>query len=226
LASNYQVGDEIHYKTGSPTVVGIPHHGAATVLSVDVDKNLLTVETRDGDQLSYNPAQLRRQTAESTVYREETRELAEGDRIAFIAADRENRVRSGDFAIVERIGGDNSISATLDSGRAVALDPEKARHIEHGYTVESARHLSADRALLTGDSGQVAEQQAALTRLNPHTREIVIYTSDGSSPLQQAQGIDTDARLAAEGISTDPALGNMPAPAMPEIELEGFGLGL
>ncbi len=204
LANNYWPGDEIHYKTGSPTVVGIPHHGAATVLSVDVDKNLLTVETHEGELVSYNPAQLRRQTAESAVYREETRELAEGD----------------------RIGGDNTISVRLDSGRAVALDSEQARHIDHGYTVERARHLSADRVLLTGDSAQLAERQAALARLNPHTREIGIYTSDGSRPLQQSQGIATDARLAEEGVSMDPTLGNMPQPAMPEIELEGFGLGL
>ena len=47
---------------------------------MDGNKNILTVETREGEQVSYNPAQLRRQTAESTIYREETRELAEGDR--------------------------------------------------------------------------------------------------------------------------------------------------
>ncbi len=226
LAANYLPGDEIHYKTGSPTVVGIPHHGAATVLSVDVDKNLLTVETRDGDQLSYNPAQLRRQTAESAVYREETRELAEGDRIRFTSADRENRVRSGDFATVQRVGSDNGISATLDSGRAVALDPEQTRHIDYGYTVEHARHLYADRILLTGESNQFEEQQTVLTRLNPHTRDIGIYMSDSSSPLQQAQGIAAGGQLPEEGLSAESALVNIPASVMPEIEFEGFGLGI
>ena len=55
------------------------------------------------------------------------------------------------------------------------------------YSVESAQHLSADRLILTGESSQLAGQQEALTRLNPHTREVGIYTSDGSNPLQQAQ---------------------------------------
>ena len=226
LAANYQPGDEIHYKTGSPTAEGIPNNSAATVLSVNGNKNILTVETREGEQVSYNPAQLRRQTAESTVYREESRELAEGDRISFTAADRENRVRSGDFATVERIGNDNSISARLDSGRAVELDPEKARHIDYGYTVESAQHLSADRLILTGESSQLAGQQEALTRLNPHTREVGIYTSDGSNPLQQAQGIATDVQLTEEGFSIDSALSNSPEPTLPQIDFEGFGLGL
>jgi conjugative relaxase-like TrwC/TraI family protein len=226
IAANYQPGDEIHYKTGSPTTEGIPNNSASTVLSVHANKNILTVETRDGEQISYNPAQLRRQTAESTVYREETRELAEGDRIAFTTADRENRVRSGDFATVERIGEDNSISARLDNGRAVELDPEKARHIDYGYTVESAQHLNADRILLTGENSQLAEQQTALTKLNPHTREIGIYTSDGTNPLQQVQGIATDVQLAEEGFSINSALSNMPEPTIPEIDFEGFGLGL
>ncbi len=226
LAAIYQPGDEIHYKTGSPAAEGIPNNSVATVFSVDGNKNILTIETREGEQISYNPAQLRRQTAESTVYREETLKLAEGDRISFTIADRDNRVRSGDFATVERIGDDNSISARLDSGRAVELDPEKSQHIDYGYTVETAQHLSADRLILTGESSQLAGQQEALTKLNPHTREVGIYTSDGSNPLQQTQGIATDVQLAEEGFSIDTGLSNMPEPTLPEIDFEGFGLGL
>ena len=79
----------------------------------------------DGQQLFYNPAQLDRQTDESTVYREETRDRVEGDRTTFTAADHGSRVRSGDFATVERIGDENSISARLDSGRAVQLESER-----------------------------------------------------------------------------------------------------
>ena len=56
LAANYQPGDEIHYKTGSPNAEGIPNNSAATVLSEDGNKNILTVETREGEQVSYNPA--------------------------------------------------------------------------------------------------------------------------------------------------------------------------
>jgi conjugative relaxase-like TrwC/TraI family protein len=226
LAANYQPGDEIHYKTGSPTAEGIPNNSTATVLSVDGNKNTITVETREGEQISYDPSQLRRQTAESTIYREETRELAEGDRITFTTNDRENCVRSGDFATVERIGEDNSISARLDSGRVVELDPEKARHIDYGYTVENGQHFSADRVLLTGESSQLAEQQTALTKLNPHTREVGIYTSDVTNPTQQTQGIATDVQLAEQGFSIDSGLSNMPEPTLLEIEFEGFGLGL
>ena len=70
LAASYTPGDQIHYRTGSPSIEGIPHNSVATVLDIDAKRNLLTIETRDGEQVSYNPAQLKQQTKESTVYRE------------------------------------------------------------------------------------------------------------------------------------------------------------
>jgi len=87
LAANYSPGDQIHYRTGSPSIEGIPHDSAATVISTDAKKNLLTIETRDGEQVSYNPVQLRQQTKQSTVYRQGELDLAVGDRIAFTASE-------------------------------------------------------------------------------------------------------------------------------------------
>ena len=145
--------------------------------------------------------------------------MGEGDRIIFTTADLENRVRSSDFATLERIGDDNSIAARLDSGRTVELDSEKARHIDYGYTVESAQHLNADRILLTGESSQLAEQQAALTKLNPHTREIGIYTSDDTNLLQEGKGTATDAQVAEEGLSVETAPSNVPESTIPKLIL-------
>jgi hypothetical protein len=83
LFANYRKGDEIYYKTGSPTAEGIPNNSAAMVISVNCNKDTTTVETQEGEQISYDPPQLRRQPVESIIYREETRELAEGGRFTF-----------------------------------------------------------------------------------------------------------------------------------------------
>jgi hypothetical protein len=72
LAANYRKGDEIYYKTGSPTAEGIPNNSAAMVISVNCNKDTTTVETQEGEQISYDPPQLRRQPVESIIYREET----------------------------------------------------------------------------------------------------------------------------------------------------------
>jgi conjugative relaxase-like TrwC/TraI family protein len=226
LAASYTPGDQIHYRTGSPGIEGIPHNSVATVLHTDPIRNVLTIETRDGEQVSYNPIHLKQQTKESTVYREEERDLAVGDRIQFTAADRENRIRSGDFATVERIGEDNALSVRLDNGKAVELDPEKARHIDYGYTVETAKHVSADRILLSGESGQIAKQQASLVKLNPNVRDFAIYTSDSTNLLQRDNGIRNEPQLSKEGLSNDSSLSNASEPSGPSIEREGYGIGL
>jgi conjugative relaxase-like TrwC/TraI family protein len=62
FAGNYRPGDEIHFRTGSPALEGIPHNSVAHILEVDAGRNTLTIETADGGQVTYNPAQLRSQT--------------------------------------------------------------------------------------------------------------------------------------------------------------------
>lgn len=60
--------------------------------------NLLSVQldaTRE--EVTYSPSQLRTQTRESRLYREEVREIAEGERIRFTSYDKELGVRSGDL---------------------------------------------------------------------------------------------------------------------------------
>jgi hypothetical protein len=169
---------------------------------------------------------LKQQTKESTVYREEERNLAVGDRIQFTAPDRENHIRSGYFATVEEIGQDNTLSVRLDNGKAVELDAEKARHIEYGYTVETAQHVSADRILLTGESGQLAEQQAALAKLKPNLHHRAIYISDSTNLLHRDNGIGNEPEISQEGLSNDSSLGNASEPSGPSIEFEGYGIGL
>jgi conjugative relaxase-like TrwC/TraI family protein len=182
FAGNYEPSDEIHFRTGSPALEGIPHNSVAHVLEVDAGRNTLTIETADGGQVTYNPAQLRSQTSQSKVYREESREMAVRERIRFTAPEKENHIRTGDFATVERIEPD--LSVRLDNGKSVDLDPEAARHIDYGYAVESAGSLAADRVILTGESAQLAGLEDDFARLNPNIRELSVYTSDVPQTLQ------------------------------------------
>ena len=224
LGANYAPGDEIHYKVGSPAEHGIADNSTATVLSVDAHANTLTVATRDGNETSYNPALLKTQTAQSTVFREEQREVAVGERITLTASDRDAHIRSGDFATVERIGDDNQISVRLDRGKSLELNSEMARHIEYGYVVKTAQPAAADRVLVTGDASQLAELQEALTRLSPRTRDLSLYTSDSRelAVVKTVPGIEIGQSL--KDIS--PHLDISPATAVPEMDMPEFGLTL
>ena len=107
LAANYVSGDQIRYRSGS-LEHGIVDNSIVTVLSVDAKANRLAVSTRDGTEVSYNPALLRQLTFQSHVFREEIRDLSEGERIRLTGTSQEFRLRKGDFATVEHIGEDRS----------------------------------------------------------------------------------------------------------------------
>ena len=181
VAANYKAGDQIHYRIGSPELHGLPNDGSVTVVSGDSKRNNLIVQTSSGERVSYDPCQLRTQTAQSKIYREETRDLAVGDRIQFTASHREQRVRSGDFATVERIGQDNAITARLDNGKAVELAPDQAKHIEHGYAVGTGQRVSADRVLVAGESVDLR----MIAGIAASAKDLAIYKSDGSSAQKQ-----------------------------------------
>ncbi|MGF7183104.1 MobF family relaxase [Tunturiibacter psychrotolerans] len=224
LAANYAMGDEIRYKDGSLVEHGIADNSTATVLSVDARANTLTVATRDGNETSYNPALLNKQTMQSTVYREEQRDVAIGERIRFADSDRDAGIRSGDFATVVRVGVDNALYLRLDNGKSVELDYEAARHIEYGYAVETAERTSADRVLVTGDAPELAQQREALTRLSMHTRDLGLYTSD--SRELAVHKATHGAEIAESHNRISPPIDSIPRPTMPGIEIEEFGRGL
>jgi ATP-dependent exoDNAse (exonuclease V) alpha subunit len=149
---SYESGDKIHYKTGRPSLHGIPHDSEATVVSTRPRGNVLSVQldaTRE--EISYNPAQLRTQTRESRTFQEETREIAQGERIRFTSYDKEIGVRSGDLGTVTRIGHDHSMTVRLDSGKTAEVSSEKSRHVDYGYAVDGVKNLRAERVIATGD---------------------------------------------------------------------------
>jgi hypothetical protein len=213
LAANYAPDDRINYRKGSPEEHGIADNSSAIVVSVDARSNLLTVETREGDRVAYNPALLKQQTDRSTVYTEGSRELAEGERIQFTAPNRELRIRAGSLATVEKFGEDNAITVRQDSGKAVELDGEQSRYIDYGYAVETAQQASVDRILVTGTFRQIAEQQEALTHLSPTLRDLAIYTSDDSGQGLRQYASSANVKL-------------IPLQTLLEIEVEGFGIEL
>jgi hypothetical protein len=98
-AVRYQPGNVVEYTAGSKDL-GIQRGSSAIVLSTNARENTITVQKQEGHTVTYNPARLRG----VNVYQVTEREFATGDRLQLTATDRERRIRSGDFATVERIG--------------------------------------------------------------------------------------------------------------------------
>ena len=206
LATQYRPGDQIHYKTGSPNEHGIAANSTATVLKADAKTNTLTVDPGNGEPIAYRPHELRDVTRNSTVYREQTRELAVGERIQLTQADRSQGTRSGDYATVERIADNNALTVRLDNGRSVEMDPAKATHVEYGYVTDGSKRIQADRVVATGES----LDQKALAAVPSNVRDLSLHTSDGSSREKQEQTVPKEIAV--------------PEVQQPERQYRGFGL--
>jgi molybdopterin-guanine dinucleotide biosynthesis protein len=224
LAANYEPGDEIRYKIGSPAEHGIADNSTAIVLSVNARANILTVVTRDANEVSFNPALQKLMTKESAIFREELRDLAVSERIRLTASDRTAHLRSGDFGTVECIGEDYALSVRLDNGKLVELDAHKARHIEYGYAVETAQRTAAAHVLVTGDASQLAQQHESLERLSPHIRDLNQYTTDSRELAVEKPIPGPEIALSQDGLLRK--IDSVSKLSAPQIELEGFGIGL
>jgi conjugative relaxase-like TrwC/TraI family protein len=181
IAANYAPGDIVQYRTGESSLQ-IASNSAATVLSVDPKKNTLTVQAADGQQITYNPVKTKSLTTHSTVYKEELRELAIGDRVQFTAPNREQGIRKGDFGTVAALTDDNALSVRLDNGKAVELNAEKSRHIDHGYAVDGQKTAYAERVLVSiKGAGHIAPEDPLYKTVSRASQNTTIYTSDPAS---------------------------------------------
>ena len=204
VAAQYTPGDLIQYRQGSPTIDGIPHNSIGTVVSVDAKTNSLTVQTPSGDEATYNPNHTKTMTAESTVFRQEQREIAPGDRIQLTEADSARGIRKGELGTVMAISEANDLDVKLDKGTMVQLNTDQARHIEHGYAIASIKPGAPERVLFTQEAAVNEREAASLSRQG---RELNLYTTDGSVSnnqgrqnqvaLPQQQQIETPANVIA-----------------------------
>ncbi len=115
LAVNYAPGDAIQFQAGNEKH-GIARDSSAIVAAIEVKMNQITIRKGDGEEVSYNPALLKATTTQSTVYREERREIAVGERIQFTAPNKDQGIRAGSLATVERIAENGALTVKLDKG--------------------------------------------------------------------------------------------------------------
>jgi conjugative relaxase-like TrwC/TraI family protein len=181
LAAQYTPGDLIQYRQGSPNLDGIANNSVGVVVGSDAQKNLLTIQTSTGDEVTYSPHVSKTMTKESTVYRAEQREIAPGERILFTDANPEQGIRKGDFGTVTTISAENGLQIRLDKGVSVQLNAEDSRHIEHGYAVDSLKTGASKRVLI---SQEATANEGEIASLSRNAREVSLYTSDGSASTQ------------------------------------------
>src|SRR5262249_5862610 len=104
-AAQYQAGDWIRYSRGSSNLKIKPNE-YVRVVGVDPELNALTVERTNGERLNYDPRRLHG----VSVYQEQRRAFAPGDRVQFTAPYREQQIANREFGTLKEIKGQGDLS--------------------------------------------------------------------------------------------------------------------
>jgi conjugative relaxase-like TrwC/TraI family protein len=200
-AARYQVDDVLRYQKGSKDF-GIEPGSYATVLTVDPQKNLLTVQKSDGTKVTYDPSRLRGISA----YREIERAFAVSDRLQFTAPSRELGISNRELGTIKHIA-EGVFSVSLDSGKSIDFDPASSRHFDHGYAVtsHSSQGLTARRVLVNIDTAShrdLINSRLAYVSVSRASFDAQIYTNDASC-LTKSLSNDISKSSAIEFIQVD-----------------------
>ena len=177
-ADRYDVGDVIRYTKGS-TKIGIATGEYATVTATDRATNQLTVTLERGDTLTYDPERLHG----VSVYHEQERSFAPGDRMQFTAPSRDLHVANRQLGTLTAIAG-GEVALVLDAGRTLRFQVADHPHLDYGYAVtsHSSQGLTADRVIVHVDSEHSAEaivnQRLAYVAISRGRYDVQIYTDN------------------------------------------------
>jgi conjugative relaxase-like TrwC/TraI family protein len=177
-AGRYEINDVVRYARGSKRS-RIEAGEYRTVVGINSDSNLLTVEKSTGELANYDP---RRLTGVS-VYREVVQEFSVGDRIQFTAPDKSLGTANRDLAVIESVAPDGLITARLDNNRRVEFNAQQHRHFDHGYAVtsHSSQGLTAERVLVHADTGvhpDLLNSRFGYVSISRASHEATLYTDD------------------------------------------------
>ena len=179
-AARYNVGDVLHYNTGSKDLK-LARGSYANVTAVDPNSNHITVRRQDGTEIAYDPKRLHGISA----YQEIGRDFAKGDRIQFTAPSQELKVANRDLATIQRIT-DGRVTAKLDGkDQVVTFEADTMRHFDHGYAVtsHSSQGVTADRVLVNMDTRahpELINTRFAYVSVSRASHDARIYTNDAA----------------------------------------------
>ena len=224
-AVRYEFNDVLRYARASKET-GMERGEYARVKSVDAEKNLLTVVRADGSELTYDP---RRQQGVS-VYREEPRSFAVGDRIQFTAPANDLKIANRELGTVEAIGQDGQMRLKMDGGREVQLDPHEHPHLDHGYAVtsHSSQGQTAERVLIHVDTELAAKDllnsRMAYVAVSRGAHDAQLFTNDREK-MPEALGHDVSHESAHVPTMKPEQSITSPQPEITPVIEHGYGMG-
>jgi conjugative relaxase-like TrwC/TraI family protein len=227
-AARYNAGDVLQYTTGS-RAEGIERDSFATVQSVNVHANTVTVSMDNDLSVTYDPRRLKG----VNVFREVEREYATGDRVQFTAPDKDLGVANRDLGTVVNLE-DGQMTLRMDgkSARTVTFDTADFRQFDHGYAVtsHSSQGLTAGRVLAnidTDSNRNLINSRLAYVAISRASEDAHIYTNDAQNlGARLASDISKSAALDVPRQTLEEPFQSQDLPKLSDIGIDGPGLSI
>lgn len=149
---------------------------------INKDRNEVVL-SKNGRQKIFNPAKYKMGDGAVELYRQEDRELHEGDRIRFTRGGTKRPVNNNDYGTVRKIG-KNNIEFSLDRGKSITLDQKEPtiRHIDHAWasTTHAYQGKTVDHAivLMPSHKSPLTTLNSLYTGSSRHRLSLTIVTDD------------------------------------------------
>jgi conjugative relaxase-like TrwC/TraI family protein len=148
-----------------------------TVVSHDIERNMLTVERDGGRRFAFDPG---RQSM-LRLYDKESVDLAPGDWVRVSANDKALGICNGERY---RVAAVDVTHVTLQCGDVgVKIDRQRPMHLQHGYasTIHSAQGLTKNRVLVDANTKSLTSNRAVFyVAISRPRNDITLFTDDAS----------------------------------------------
>ncbi|MBW4639014.1 MAG: relaxase domain-containing protein [Gloeocapsa sp. UFS-A4-WI-NPMV-4B04] len=177
---NYSVGDVVvpirEYRRS-----GLHKSQPYTVKARSQDKLILSDEA--GNHLTVDPMKFRK-----TVYKQETNEIATGDRLRWARNDKELGRRNGQEFTVTGIEGQTAFIQYCD-GKSARIDLSQPLHCDYALvsTTYSSQGKTADRVLISSTVDRTVSQESLYVAVSRAKHDLQIFAEDRSFLFEQAE---------------------------------------
>jgi conjugative relaxase-like TrwC/TraI family protein len=185
-AQSYEAGqivvpqrDYVIGKTGAGVGAGanLGKDEQFTVVSHDVQTNVLTVQRENGQQLRFDPAR----HSMLRLYERDVVDLAPGDWVRVTSNNRKLGIFNGERYEVAAV---DRLYVTLKGGDVnIKLDRRRPIHLQHGYTstIHSAQGLTKNRVLVEANTKSLTSNRAVFyVAISRPRHDITLFTDDAS----------------------------------------------
>jgi ATP-dependent exoDNAse (exonuclease V) alpha subunit len=112
-------------------------------------------------------------------------------------------MRNGELGSIAKIT-EEELAVALDSGREVSFEPDKFRHLDHGYAVTSysSQSQTVDRVLINADSNEsdlLLNQRTGYVAVSRAREDAIIFTNSADQ-LRAALDRSVDKEMAVEAL--------------------------